>query len=270
MHNLAIELAVTDTTSTTVPSGVNSVETALTRFTIFGQSGKQLLDVQPNANDKFRRLMHRLNTTGYYNTPPTPADSAVSTDYTATYHVLLSNWVIYPEEFPLTVQYTFNTLSSRATTLNSMTSTASVTAYGDFVALASGLRRSVIRVKPVTGVTATNYDFSTFLDSAPILDLSVDVGNADSNIASGPGGINVAVNNNSLIPNTSYQNVINAEDRLYNITTPHITGYFPINVLGGMKVINPSIEKDTFQVNFSTAPNCVNSGEADLILIEGY
>ena len=271
MHNMYIQLTVTDTTgASSAPSGVNSIETALTLFTITGQSGRQLMNIIPNANDKFRRLQHRFNTNGYYNTPPTPADSSTSTAYSVSYNVLLGNWVIDPSEFPLTVQYTYNTLSSRATTLNSMTSTASVTAYGDFVKLASAMPRSVVRVKPVTGITATNYDFSTYLDAAPILDVSLDVGSADTAIASGTGAINIAVNNNSLVPNTGYQTVINQEDRLYNISTPHITGYFPFNVLNGMQVLNPATQKDTLQVNFASAPNCVTSGEADLIMVEAY
>lgn len=271
MHNLYIDLNVTDTTgNTTAPVSPASAETAFTQFIITGNTGRQLLNINPSSGDKFRKLQHRFNQAGYYNTPPTPADTATGTTYSVDYNVLLQNWVIYPQEFPLTVQVVTNTLSSRATTTNSLASTVQVTCYGDFIPLARALPPTVIRVKPVTGITATNYDFSTYLDNAPILDVSVDVG-ADDKIASGSGAINIAVNNNSLIPNTAYQTVINRENQLYQITTPHIPGYFPVNVLNGMRPLNPSVEKDTFQVNFAAAPDADGtSGQADLILVESY
>jgi len=274
MHNLYIDLNVTDTTgNTTAPVTPTSAETAFTQFTITGASGKQLLNINPSQSDRFRKLQHRLNNYGYYNTPPTPTDTATATTYSADYQVLLQNWVIYPEEFPLTFTIVTNTLASRATTVNLMTSTVQVTAYGDFVPLQRALPRTVIRIKPITGVTAsTNFDFSTYLDSVPILDLSFDVGDLDSNIASGSGAINLLSNNNALIPNTAYQTVINRENQLYPISTPHIVGYFPINVLNGMKVINPATEKVTFQVNFSAdAPNANGTEqEVDLIMVEAY
>lgn len=269
-HNIYLDFNVTDTTGTTVPSGVNSAETAFTLLSITGASGKQLINVQPNSGDPLRRLQHRFNPTGYYNTPPTPADSSASTAYSVNYTVLLQNWTIYPEEFAgqgLSCQIGLNTLSSRATTLNSMTSTVQVTAYADFVPLVNPLPRTVVRVKPVTGIAAANFDFGTYLDTAPILDISVDAG-ADSNISS-TNSFNVLQNNVPFVSNATYQNVINQEDLLYNITTPHIAGFFPLNVLKGMKVLNAASNKESVQVNFSTAPDASGtSGQANLYMIE--
>lgn len=271
LSNLYFDIAVTDTTgSTSAPSGVNAIDTALTQFTIFGASGNQLMNIQPNVGDPFKHLQHRLNSSGYYNTAPTPADSSTSTAYEVHYNVVLGNWTIFQNQFPLSIQYTVNTQSSRATTLNSMTSTVQLSVYGAFVKNAP-LPPTRINVKPVTGIAASNFYFDTYLDQTPIYDLSVDVGSADSNIASGSSAINFTENGNSLIPNTSYQNIINAEDQLYNITTPHITGFFPLNVLSGMRgrVINPATAADSLQVNFSSQPNVGStSGKANLYMIE--
>jgi hypothetical protein len=271
MSNLYLDFSITDETGTTAPSGVSAVDSAFTNLTIYGASGKQLLNVQPNSGSPLTKLQHRLNFNGYYNTAPTPTDTSASTSYTADFNVLLSNWIIYPEEFPLTASITINTLSSRASTLNGMTSTAQVSAYGAFTAQSVGMPRTQIRVKPVTGITATNYYFDQFLDTTNIYDIAIDAG-TDTNIVSGAGGINVLVNNNSIIPNTSKQSVINAEDVTYsNISTPHIAGFFPLNVLRGMRTLNPSIEKDSVQVNFADAPTASGtSGQANLYMIEAY
>lgn len=273
MSNLQLDINVIDTTGgTSAPSGVNSIDSAITSFSLTGATGTQLLNLQ-NANngDPFRKFQHRLNTSGYYNTPPTPADSSTSTAYSVDYNVLLGNWTIYPQDFAgqgLSCQIGLNTLSSRATTLNSMTSTVQVTAYADFVPLANPLRRTVLRQKPVTGIAAANFDFGTYLDTSPIIDLSIDVGSADSKIASG-GAINVLQNNVPLISNSAYQNVINREDQLYNITTPHITGYFPLNVLRGMTVLNAAVNKESVQVNFTAQPNASGTtGQANVYMIE--
>lgn len=270
-HNIIFDLNITDTTSTTVPSGVNAVNSAYTSFQVIGASGRQLLNIQPNSGDPFERLQHRLNlANGMYNTSPTPADSATSTTYSSDYIPIFHDWVIYPEEFPLEVKFTLNTLSSRATTLNSMTSTAQVTMYADFVPLARALPRTILRVKPVTGIAAANFDFGTYLDAAPLIDVSVDAG-ADTNI-SASNSINVAVNNNALISNTAYQSVINREDYLYSgISSPHIGGFFPLNVLNGMPVLNPRAEKDTVEFNFSSQPSASGTtGQANLYMIEVY
>lgn len=271
-HGIKIAFTVVDTTgSSSAPSGVNSIETAFTQFTLTGATGRQLLNCQPNSGDPFRRWQHRLNPSGYYNTPPTPSDSSTSTSYTSVYNVLLNNWTIDPIEFPLTAAWTVNTEASRATTLNGMTSTAQVAMYADFVPLASALPRSILKVKPVTGVGATNFDLGPFLDYAPILDLTVDVGSADTNI-SASNSLNVLVNNVPLIPqNTVYQNVIDREDLLYNISTPHITGVFPLNVLNGMRTLNPKNEADSVLFNFASAPNAGGtSDQSNLYMIEAY
>lgn len=273
MSNLQLDIEVIDTTgATTAPAGVNSIDSAITSFSLTGATGAQLINLQnANAGDPFEKLQHRLNPSGYYNTPPTPADSSTSTSYTADYNVLLNNWTVYPQDFAgqgLSCQIGINTLSSRATTLNSMTSTIQITAYADFVPLANPLPRTVLRQKPVTGIAAANFDFGTYLDTSPILDLSIDVGSADSKIASG-GAINILQNNVPLISNSAYQNVINREDQLYNITTPHITGYFPLNVLRGMTMLNAAVNKESVQINFASAPNASGtSGQANVYMIE--
>lgn len=271
MSGLFIDLNVTDTTgSSSAPSGVNSIETAFTSLVITGATGKQLLKCNPNSGDQLRKLQHRFNQNGYYNTPPTPADSAVSTAYSVDYLVMLHNWVIAAKEFPLTVEWQLNTLSSRATTLNSMTSTAQITMYADFVPLKSSLPPTVIKIKPVTGIAASTFNFQTYLDTTPIIDLSLDVGSADTVISS-TNSFNILVNNVPLVANSAYQNVINAEDRLYPITTPHITGYFPLNVLSGMTTLNPAVEQDSVEVDFTSAPDASGtSGRATLYMIEPY
>jgi len=269
-HNLVLDFNVTDTTGGGgVPTGVASAETAFINITITGATGRQLMNVNPSSGDPMRKLQHRFNKNGYYNTPPTPSDAAPATPYSVDYNVLLKNWVIYPNEWPLQVQFTTNTQSSRATVLNAMTSTVQLTAYADFVPLLTALPRTVIRVKPVTGIAAAIFDFQTYLDSSPLLDVSIDVG-TDTNL-NAQNSINVLVNNTPLVTNSAYQTVINNEDQDYPIPTPHIDGYFPLNVLRGMTTLYPATTKDDINLNFGTAPTASGvTGQANLYMIEAY
>ena len=270
MHNLNIDFNITETTgTTTAPATVTTIDTAFTNLTITGASGKQLMNINPSSGDPLRKLQHRFNNNGYYNTPPGGPDTTVATQYVWDYLVLLQNWVIYPEEFPLTVQFTVNTQASRATTVNNLVSLAQVTFYADFVPLARALPRTVVRVKPVTGIAAADFDFMTYLDTAPLLDVSLDVG-ADTKL-NATNTFNILVNNNPIVANSAYQNVTNRENLLYPITTLHIPGYFPLNVLNGMRTLTPNKDLDSVQANFAQVPTASGTnGQANLDMIESY
>lgn len=265
-HNLAFSLNVTDTTNTTAPSGVNSIESVIERLTITGASGRVLASIS-GKNGEFERWQHRLNSANqYYVTAPTPADSSASTDYAVSYRFNLKDWIIPNSEFPITISPTYNTLSSRASTLNSMTSkVTSFSIYGDFVPLSSG-SPSILRTKLISTATGI-IDYGNNIDRALIYDISLDVA-ADSNLSTS-NTFNLAVNNNSLLNNTDYNTLITREDTIYPITTPHIDGFFPFNALVPT-TINGN-DKVTLSANVSTAPTIGgNSSVVNLYMLEQY
>ncbi len=265
-HNLTFQLTVTDTTGTTAPSGVASIESVLEKLVIVGKSGRIICDIS-GVNGEFERWQHRLNSsTQYYTVAPTPTDSAVSTAYSATWNFTMRDLVIPNGEYPLTIRPTYNTVSSRATTLNSMTSTVtSFSIWADFVPLASGVpvQLRTIQVNTQTGIIS----FGNSIDQVMIYDLSLDVG-ADSNLSTS-NTFNLAVNNNSLIGNADYQVIISKENQSYPITTPHISGFFPFNVLV-TQTINGT-QKVTLSANVSTAPSVGgNANTSNLYMLEAY
>lgn len=231
LSNLQVYLSVTDTTgSTTAPVSPASVESVIQQLIITGKSGRPIV-VMSGANGEMTRWQQLLNDQQIYQSAPTPADTATSMAYTATWNFANKHLVIDPSELSnFSVSGLFNTLSSRAATLNSMTS--SVTQFSlaaDFVPV-SGYVRTMYHTKQFgTSLTSGYADMGNQVDDAIITTLAADFG-ADAKL-NASNTFYLADNNNALIPYTSYNAVVAAQQSTSAIATPHISGFFPMQSL---------------------------------------
>lgn len=265
MSNLNIEITRVDTTSSTTPTGVNSVDTTLLNLIITGSSGRQLCNIHGNYNE-FVRWQHRLNPNGYYVSAVTPADSTTATTFTGTMNFAFKNWIIDPSEFPLSIQVVNNTLASIASATNSATATLAVTGWADFVPVAS-YKKAFLRTTLIPEANTGVIDLGKNVDESVILDLSLDVG-ADTDL-SHTNTFYVSVNNNAVVPNSDYQTLINAENANYPITTPHIAGFFPFGV--SRPVVIDGTQAVSIQTNFASAPSGGGqSNSVNMYEIEAY
>ncbi len=266
-HNLTFSFDVTDTTGgTTAPVGTDNIESILQDLVITGSSGKTLALIS-GVNGEFGKWQHRLNNpTQYYTDAPTPTNSVVATSYTTTWNFTFTDWVIANAEFPLRIKSTYNTLGSRATTLNGLTSVVdSFSITADFVPLNTG-NPSFLRTKMISTSTGI-VDFGNEIDRDLIFDLSIDVG-TDSNL-SHTNTFNVAVNNSSLLNNTDYQNIVSKENTIYPIAIPHIDGFFPINAL--VPTLLDGNQKIKLTANITSLPTIGgNSGVVNMYMLEKY
>jgi hypothetical protein len=244
---LYIQLAVTDTTSTTVPSGVNSVESTIYEFKLIGQSGAIIMDMYGDRQH-FENWQHLINPHGYYTTAPTPADSSASTAYTVNYNFVLAK-PIPASEFPLMPTVTLNTLSSRATTLNSMTATATLNVYGDFTP--AQFTRTKLKYVPIANSTTGVFNVSPYMDKGVVIKQQAYFINADANF--GTNTINFATNGQQIRNNTPYQSIISQEDAVFPITTPHIAGLFPLFTEPFASNFSTNLT-----LNFASAPDVVS------------
>lgn len=265
-HNWRIHLSVTDTTGATPPTGVNSIESVLQFVTISGASGKVLARIN-GENGEFERWQHLLNSPNmFYSTAGTPADTSASTPYNALFDLVLQDWIVPNNEFPISVRVDYNTLASRATTPNSMTSqVVAFEIWCDFVPLSSG-SPTMLRTKLVNTGTGI-VDYGVNVDRDLIYAMALDVA-ADSNL-SHTNTFNLEINGNSLINNSDYQTIITQENSQYPITTPHISGFFPFGVL--YKGTIDGTQKITLDTNITTAPTIGgNANSVNLYMLEAY
>lgn len=232
MSNVQIQINVTDNTGgSSAPVTPASIESALQNLQIIGTSGKPIF-VANGTLGEFERWQQVLNDNQNYAVAPTPADTSTSTDYPVTYNVSLKHLVIDPSESPLTVSILPNTLASRAATLNGMTSSiTSVTVSGDFVPV-SGYQKTLYRTKQLSDASTGYFDVGQFLDNTFLSSVAADFG-ADSKL-NAANTFYLASNNNTLIPYTAYQNVVNAQNALPANSfgnANHITGFYPFQTL---------------------------------------
>lgn len=249
MSNFNFLLTVVDTTGgTSAPSGVTIIENALQDLTFRTKSGRTLFSLNGNLLD-FYKMQHRLNNNGYYIASTAPADSSTSTEYTATYNFTFNNLCVPNKELPIYVTGHFNTLSSRATTLNSMTSTAQLSCYIDQVPVAKPYAQ-IVATSVTQSATGSSIAITPNIDSANILDFSLDVG-ADSNLGAS-NSFNVSQNNQQLIPNATYTSVTAKENSTYPSST-HISGFFPLSLMV-QKPLNNVTAKVAAQMNLTSTP----------------
>jgi hypothetical protein len=254
LSNLQIKLSVTDTTGTTVPSGVNSIESALSQLQIVGHSGRPLIVFKPNTGDT-TKWQNLLNDGYIYSTAPTPADSSASTAYNEVWTPVYKHFVADPSELQggFEISGNVNTLSSRATTLNSMTSEViELSIYADFVPV-TGYVRTQYRTKNFSSSTTSAYiNLGNQLDSAVNTYLAADFGTDTALNTSST--FYLAQNGNTLIPYTSSTTITSILGSVpTNGNAAHIAGFFPMQVL--YKAAVDSNQAVTWEANISsTAP----------------
>ncbi|MDE1971240.1 MAG: hypothetical protein KGI50_06740 [Patescibacteria group bacterium] len=269
LSNLQINISVTDTTGgTTAPVTPASIENVLQQLVIKASSGKPLF-VSNGTFGEFQRWQQILNDNGSYAVAPTPADSATSTAYTVVYSINLKHFVADASELQgFEVGILPNTLSTRAATLNGMTSVINyVTLVADFVPVA-GYVKTMYRTKQIT-VSSTGYvDLGTQLDRVKLSAIAADFG-ADSKL-----NVNstffVSVQNVPKVPYTGYQAFINAQNQLpansYG-NANHISGFFPLQAVYKAAIDGSLLV--SYQANIASAPtgggqsNTVNLYQAE-------
>ncbi len=254
LSNLQIKLVVEDTTGSTAPSGVNSIESVLQQLQIVGSSGRPIIVFKPYTGDT-TRWQNVLNSGYIYNVAPTPADSAASTAYTATWtpvykHFVVDNASELRDGFE--ISGTTNTLASRAATLNGMSSTiVELSIYADFVPV-SGYVRTQYRTKNFSTNTTNSYiNIGNQLDSAVNTILAADFGS----VLNPSQTFYLAQNGNTLIPYTSNTTITAILSSMATNGNPaHINGFYPMQVLYNAAI--DSNQSITWDANIaSSAPN---------------
>lgn len=155
MSSMKLHLSVTDTTGATIPSGVFSIENVIQELKLQTNSGVNLFDFNGSLLD-ISTTSRYLNPVGLVNNSPTPADSAASTQYTATWDIVLP-FAVAAKYFPLKLFFTASPLASRATTLNSMTSTINtLSIYASYHPISIVDQSIVNQTIPVSGTGQIN------------------------------------------------------------------------------------------------------------------
>lgn len=264
MSNFNFLLTVVDTTGTSVPSGVTIIENALKDLTFRTSTGRTIFQLNGDLLD-FYKMQHRYNANGYYTASTAPADSSASTEYTETYNFTFNNLCVPNSELPIYVTGHFNTLASRATTTNGMTSTAQLSCYIDQVP--TNAPHTQVVATSVTQSATGSVTVTPNIDSANIMDFSIDVG-ADSNM-NATNSFNLSENNQQLLPNVTYTSVTATENSTYPSST-HISGFFPLSLIA-KKTLNNVTENITATMNLSSTPTVNgNSDTYRIYQIERY
>lgn len=270
MTRFNIQINVTDTTGSTLPSTnstaglVNGASTAVYELVLYGQSGQPIIDMKGGDND-FINVAKLLNAYGSYQNDVSATYTTTSAaQSTLTFEQLISK-EIPASEFPLNPVLIFNTVDSRAGTLNGLTSTVSVVIQADYENVT--VVRSKLRSYYITGVSTGTFPIQSQLDkSVQVLAQGYYFG-TDSNLST-TNTFNFSNNGYPLINQYGRSQFISKENVL-NPSNPHITGYFPLSLVYNKSWdSNPST---TLQFNVATAPTI--NGTANVIkahLLEVY
>lgn len=262
LSNLQLTIVVTDTTGgSSAPSGVNSIESAISQLQIIGSSGKPIF-IANGSFGELTRWQQILNDNQAYTAAPTPADTSTSTAYPVTWLLSLKHLVIDPSEAPLTVQVLPNTLASRATTLNAMTSSiTSITVAANFVPT-TGYVKTLYRTKQLADASTGYFDVGNYLDNAMLSAVGLDFG-TDAKLSSN-NTFYLSDNNNTLIPYTSYNSIVLIQNALpanSGGAANHISGFFPM-----MTLYNAAINgNDNIHLTCNVASAPSGGGQANTI-----
>lgn len=252
LSNLQIYLSVTDTTGgTTAPASPASIESVIQQLQIVGASGRPIA-VFDGVFGELQRWQSLLNDQGIYSSAPTPADTAVSTQYNAIWNFAMKHLVIDPSELTsFAVSGLINVLASRATALNGMTSqVVQLTLSADFVPT-SGYVKTLYHTKQFgTALTSGYAEMGNQLDDAVLSSIAADFG-ADAKL-SASNTFYLAQAGNSLIPYTSYNAIVAAQSNTSALSAPHITGMFPMQAL--YKAAVDGTKNVSWRANLAAAP----------------
>lgn len=258
ISSIKLHLSVTDTTSTTAPSGVFPIECVINELKLQTKSGKNLFDFYGSLLD-ISTTTRYLNPVGLVNNSPTPADSAVSTSYTSTWDIVIP-FAINPAHFPLKLFFTANAIGSRATTLNGMTSTInSLQIYASYHPISVIDQSIVNQTIPVAGTGTINLANQYLQDRTYYMQGyqygAVESSSAtDSPIGAGGSGITFTPNGQLYIQSAPLETFITTENTKYPNTIStgvgHETGL--INLFTNTFKATPSTQ---FNVGFTSLPS---------------
>lgn len=255
---LHFQLSVTDTAGgTTAPATLQSLENVIKTFKLQSLNGNYSEPVlnMDGTYFNFSRTQRLKNPYGYYvsaGTGTATTSGTTTNDYNFDLY-----FTIRPELFPLKPTVTFNTVSSRATTLNGLTSGATLTVTGDYTkSLPNGqpsmsARRTRMKFLAASqSSTGTPALQSNWDKSVTIVQQALDFG-ADGNL-SNSNTFNFSLGGQQIFNNKPYQDIINAENAKFPGTS-HISGFFPFGVadLNTNRYINNTL---SFSANISSAP----------------
>ena len=270
MTRFNIQINITDTTGTSLPitngtSGlVNGASTSVYELVFYGQSGQPIIDMKGGDND-FINVAKLLNAYGSNQSDVSATYTTTSTaQSTLSFEQLISK-EIPASEFPLNPVLIINTLQSRATTLNGLTSTANVVIQADYENVS--VVRTKLRSYYLTGITTGTLPVQAQLDKSVQVLAQGYYFATDSNLNT-TNTFNFSNNGYPLINQYGRSQFISKENVL-NPANPHINGYYPLSLIYN-KHWN-SNASTTLQFNIANVP-VINgvSGVIKAHLLEVY
>ncbi len=253
MTRFNIQINITDTTGATLPitngvSGeVNGASTGVYELIFYGQSGQPIIDLKGGDND-FVNVAKLLNAYGSYQNDVSATYSTVSAQQSTLSFEQLISKEIDASEFPLNPVLILNTVNSRATTLNGLTSTAQITIQADYEA--QTVVKSKLRSYYLTGITTGQIPIQAQLDKSVNVIAQGYYFGSDSNLSS-TNTFNFSNNGYPLINQYGRSQFISKENVL-NPSNPHKDGFFPLSLIYN-KMWN-SNSSTTLQFNIATIP----------------
>ena len=253
MTRFNVQINVTDTTGSTLPvtnstSGlVNGASTSVYELIFYGQSGQPIIDMKGGDND-FINVAKLLNAYGSSQNDVSATYTTTSTQQsTLTFEQLISK-EIPASEFPLNPVLILNTVQSRATTLNGLTSQVSVVIQADYEQ--ASVVRTKLRSYYLTGITTGTLPVQAQLDKSVSVLAQGYYFASDSNLNT-TNTFNFSNNGYPLINQYGRSQFISKENVL-NPSNPHINGYYPLSLIYNKAWLsNPST---TLQFNVANIP----------------
>lgn len=266
MSSMKIHLEVEDTTGTTVPSGVYSIENTIQSLKLQTNSGLNLFDFNGQLLD-ISNTARYLNPAGLVNNSPTPADSAASTAYTEDWDIIIP-FAVAAKWFPLKLFFTASPLASRASTLNSMTSTINnLSVYASFHPISVSDQSIVNQTISVPGTGSTNLSSQLiqnrtyYMQAYQYGDVQGGSSATDSPIGTSGNGITFTPNGQLYLQNAPLSGFISTENTKYPNTVStgvgHETGMVNLftNTFQATAATN-------FTIDFTSAPSTGGYGGA--------
>lgn len=269
ISSIKMTLSVTDTTGSTVPTGVNSIENVIQSLKLQTKSGTNIFDFNGTLLD-ISNVSRYLNPAGLVNNSPTPADSAASTEYPETWNIVIPVSV-NAKHFPLKLFFTAAPLASRATTLNGMTSTiTSLSLYASYHNISVIDQQIVTQTLPVasTGTInlAPNYLQSRVYYMQSYIYGAVQSSSAsDSSIGTTGNGITFTPNGQLYLQNAPLQSFITTENTKYPNTVSTGVGH-ETGMINLFTEPFTSTAATQFEIDFTSAPSTSGySGQSNQI-----
>jgi hypothetical protein len=259
MSSFKIALTVTDTTGgSTAPSGVQPIESVIQQIRVQTNDGIDLINASGAYLDLSATARY-LTPGGLYYPSPTPADTSTSTPYAVTWNLVFP-FSVDASKFPLKCFVTYNTLGSRATTLNSMTSTVNLSFYANYTPhtfTAAKIKNISIPVAATGTIPlSTYYDIGSkyLLQAYQYGTLSTSSSSSDNAIGTTGSGITFTPDGSLSTSSAPLQTFVDKENIAYpnSISTGigHIYGM--INLFSDPFVATAA---STHPINFASAPS---------------